>query len=145
MVLAETLPQVRIVASGALSAGKKNPMDTHANVVPSAYEDIERSLQAAWRGDTSDSNAWHADTPELGQAAVSALIVQYAYGGIVVEGSVGDQKHFWNRINGEDVDLTRSQYSANDELVETAEAPGKSMHHPTLQDRFAVLRDRIVI
>jgi hypothetical protein len=47
--------------------------------------------------------------PELGQCAVTSLIIQEIYGGEILFNK--EINHFWNKLpTGEVVDLTRSQF-----------------------------------
>lgn len=49
-----------------------------------------------------------------GCCAKVALIVQAAMGGELVQGTVGDEPHFWNRLpGGREVDLTSSQFGGD--------------------------------
>lgn len=68
-------------------------------------------LEGAWCAATSANPLnWTEDNPALGQCAVTALIVQDYFGGILVRAENEGVSHYWNRIGGVEIDLTRSQF-----------------------------------
>jgi hypothetical protein len=93
--------------------------------------DIERAIRASWSEETCDPVAldeWSPDNPSRGQCAVAALVVQDLLGGELLLAEVlhadGSWQglHYWNRLaSGEEVDLTRGQFSAT-ELVQAPDA-----------------------
>jgi Domain of unknown function (DUF4338) len=57
---------------------------------------------------TAESN------PAWGQCAVTALIVQDAFGGELLRSTIGGIAHYWNRLDdGSEIDLTRIQFGPN--------------------------------
>ena len=50
------------------------------------------------------------DNPALGQCNVTALLVHELYGGELLKTPVADGDHYYNRIDGERIDLTSSQF-----------------------------------
>ncbi|MBU0959540.1 MAG: hypothetical protein KKB31_06345 [Nanoarchaeota archaeon] len=76
---------------------------------------LERALEQSWCKETSSfPNKWNTGNPALGQCAVTALVVNdYVDGEIVwAQVSVGDESisHYFNLVDGEEVDLTRRQF-----------------------------------
>lgn len=69
-----------------------------------------------WTAQTSsEPNAWSPENPSWGQCAVTACVVQDHLGGDIVwaEAQLPDGSrisHYFNRVNGEEVDLTREQF-----------------------------------
>lgn len=116
------------------------------NIVPEGYEDIARAVRAAWGGDTSASENWTHENPENGQCAVTALIVQYGYGGVLKRAIVNGESHYWNEIDGVTVDLTRAQF---DEPLEIGEAVERERDYvlsfPATAERYQLLLDRVRI
>jgi hypothetical protein len=94
-------------------------------------------LRTAWRREFSAKHdAWTPNNPALGQCASTALLVQDKFGGeilcAVIPGKFGS--HYWNRVDGQELDYTRSQFPA-----ETVIPPGQ------LVDRGYILEsDRAV-
>lgn len=77
---------------------------------------LEKILLKSWSKDTSYCpDKWNELNPSFGQCAITALIVNDYFGGDIVWSEAllpNGQKisHFFNMINGEEVDLTRSQF-----------------------------------
>lgn len=80
------------------------------NIVPEAYLVAESAIRAAWDETTSADEGWTAEVPELGQCAVTALIVQDLFGGELQRTVANGVSHYYNSIAGVDVDLTRAQF-----------------------------------
>ena len=81
-------------------------------------EEILNALREAWSA--SSSTKWKKENPALGQCGVTALVVQDWLGGEILKTKIkkpGQPElwHFYNRVGGEAVDFTASQF---DELVE---------------------------
>ena len=55
---------------------------------------------------------WKVTVPELGQSAVTALVLQDHFGGEILRCLIDRRKyHYWNMFpNGQEIDLTRSQF-----------------------------------
>ncbi|MFD1512623.1 YunG family protein [Halomarina rubra] len=65
-------------------------------------------FQSAWSAETS--TRYSPATPARGQCGVTALVVQLIHGGTIEQTVVGDEAHFYNRIDGERYDLTAGQF-----------------------------------
>ncbi len=110
------------------------------------------ALRAAWcRETSSDPDAWTPENPAWGQCAVTAVVVRDMLGGEVVwgEAALPDGRrisHYWNRIAGRDIDLTREQFPAGTQLPpggpRRADIPDTAAYvlsHPATRDRHALL------
>lgn len=116
------------------------------NIVPEGYEDIERAVRRAWAADTSSAAAWSKDNPEKGQCAVTALLVQYGYGGVLKRAVVNGESHYWNEIDGVTVDLTRRQFEEPLVVEETVERERDYvLSFPETAKRYALLLGRVEI
>ena len=71
-----------------------------AEKIPDDYLDIKRAFDRAWE----KSLPLKGEHPAHG-SAVAALIVNHAYGGVMVAVDTADGPHYWNVINNEAVDL----------------------------------------
>lgn len=121
-------------------------------VTPAA---LQKSLAAAWCAATSyDAARWTSQNPAYGQCAVTACVVQDYLGGEIVwaEAHQPDgQKisHFFNRIGGKTVDLTRAQFPAGTVVgvggahPSGADARGYILSYPATQARYAELQRRV--
>ena len=84
--------------------------------------ELERAVRAAWGADTcapEDVPRWSPGNPARGQCGVTALVLQDLLGGDLVRGEVlvGGERvdfHWWNRVGGVEVDLTREQFDASE-------------------------------
>lgn len=121
-------------------------MTRSENIVPEDFKDIERAARNAWGADTSADGAWRPETPELGQCAVTALLVQDAYGGVLKRALVNGVSHYWNEVDGQIVDLTRAQFEKplfiEDELERERDYV---LSFPITAERYTLLKDRVII
>ena len=66
-------------------------------------------LRRCWTVDTSSQ--WLPENPARGQCNVTALVVCDYLGGEILKTPVGDDWHFYNRVDGIVHDLTAEQFS----------------------------------
>jgi hypothetical protein len=69
------------------------------------------AIRHAWAADTSIDPEWSATCPARGQCAVTALVIQDYLGGQLIRAEVEGISHYWNRVKGGEVDLTRDQFT----------------------------------
>lgn len=69
------------------------------------------AVSHAWTADTSIDSQWSPACPARGQCAVTALVVQDYLGGELMRAEVEGVSHYWNLIDGVEVDLTRDQFA----------------------------------
>ncbi len=90
-------------------------------------EALHTAIRSSWSVETcdpSDVAEWTAENPSRGQCAVTALVVHDLLGGQLLEAEVHFQDgsrqgfHYWNRLAGIDVDLTREQFTSEEVLQE---------------------------
>lgn len=116
------------------------------NLVPKDYEDIAAAFKEAWGADTSTDENWSPENPELGQCAVTALVVQDGYGGKLKRGLANGVSHYWNEINGEVIDLTRAQFLEPIEITDESERERDYvLSYPATVARYNILKERIRI
>jgi hypothetical protein len=75
-----------------------------------AKDRVAAALAYSWSLKTSSK--WLADNPARGQCNVTALLVNELFGGEILKTPLPDGDHFYNRIDGERIDLTDSQFDA---------------------------------
>lgn len=68
------------------------------------------AVRAAWSPATAAPGQWNPALPAAGQCAVTALVVQDLLGGGLLRGTASGRSHYWNSVDGTDVDLTREQF-----------------------------------
>jgi hypothetical protein len=75
---------------------------------------VIKAVKNAWGKDTAyhkDAERWTNKNPSIGQCAVTALVINHFFGGKIISGVSSDGAvHFWNRILGFKIDLTKSQF-----------------------------------
>jgi hypothetical protein len=119
---------------------------------PLTRDDLEVAIRASWSVETCDPTDvahWTQANPSLGQCAVTALVVHDLLGGELLEAEVHQADgarqgfHYWNRLAGVDIDLTRAQFVSG-EHVQRPRLITRMPSEPWLaQDKYLVLRDRV--
>ena len=71
---------------------------------------MRRALRRSWS--KSSAQQWTADNPALGQCNVTALLIHEVYGGELLKTPLPDGIHYYNRVHGERIDFTASQFDA---------------------------------
>lgn len=124
----------------------------HASVSQSTLEKVVAAIVASWSSESSASpDEWSIDNPAKGQCEVSSFVAWELLGGELVLGHVHagadfQEYHYWNRIDGADLDLTRRQFVNGETITEVdtltssfIEANRAEMR-PELAQRIDVLR-----
>ena len=119
--------------------------------------ELEKVLQKSWSKETSYCpNEWNQSNPSLGQCAITALIANDYFGGEIVwaEAVLPDgQKisHFFNYINGKEVDLTRSQFPGGtviptgiEKKKDFASTREYLLSYENKNSRYAALKEKVV-
>jgi len=75
---------------------------------------LTRAVREAWSRATAAPGQWDPALPAAGQCAVTALVVQDLLGGDLLRATIAGRSHYWNRVAGADVDLTREQFRSFD-------------------------------
>ena len=72
---------------------------------------LKAFIPGSWSEETSfDPANWRPDNPAWGQCAVTALLLQELLGGELLRSTVAGISHYWNLIDGHEVDLTLQQF-----------------------------------
>ncbi len=116
--------------------------------MPTRQEAID-AIRESWSAQTTGvPDEWTPQNPARGQCDVSAFIFWELFGGNLVLAEVyvdGQQTehHYWNRIDGEDIDLTREQFVDGEEIREKALMSNDFMHNriPTMRSELRVRVD----
>ena len=103
---------------------------------------IRTDLHRHWRAETSFSPAeWTPDRPSFGQCAVTSMIIYDRFGGEILRTVNQGVVHYWNRVDGIEVDLTRDQFDTwapEDEIV-TVDRADLASSGPTIAARHLQL------
>jgi hypothetical protein len=74
--------------------------------------ELYAALVLAWGADNAFGNEWSEMVPDLGQCAVTALVIQDYFGGSLLRCPFPpDGSHYWNLLSdGQEIDFTRGQF-----------------------------------
>jgi hypothetical protein len=114
--------------------------------------EVEEAIKASWSIETCDpidTDNWSPDNPSRGQCGATALVVRDLLGGELLEAEVlfanGERQgfHYWNRLAGIEVDLTRDQFRP-DEVVQPPQTVVGPPEFPwVVAEQHAILRQRV--
>ncbi len=85
---------------------------------------IVEAIRASWSSETSERpDQWNPANPAMGHCDVSSFVAWEHLGGELVLGEVHlggafHEHHYWNRIDGVDLDLTASQFINGEVITE---------------------------
>ncbi|WP_158296601.1 YunG family protein, partial [Nocardioides albidus] len=104
-------------------------------------DELVDAVRASWSRHTSnDPDNWSPNLPEVGQCAVSALVVQSVLGGDLLRAKVGDVSHYWNLLpGGREVDLTRGQFDTFEPVDVSVREREYVLSFPDTADRYRLL------
>ena len=125
---------------------------TNRNTRYGQMQDTFAKIEACWDESTSywDENAdcFHDNkgkTVNEGyfQCATTTALLHDIYGGEIMQGEADGRRHYWNRINGIDVDITRRQFEAGT-VITDIKCVSKSalITNEWMAERYNNLRDR---
>lgn len=116
------------------------------------FQDLEAAIRASWSLETCDPTdvpEWTQSNPSRGQCAVTALVIHDVFGGQLLEAEVhlrdGSRQgfHYWNRLDGVDVDLTRGQFASH-ELVQEPHQIDRLPGTPwRAHEQYLIFRSRV--
>lgn len=121
--------------------------DSHIQTLGDLYE----ILRKCWSKDTAYPSCqadWVPDDPTYGQCAVTAMLVCDLFGGTIHKIRVdGGGTHYFNKINGHYIDLTREQFDLYN--IPVANEPNETVDrqycgkNPDTNRRYKLLVERI--
>ena len=117
---------------------------------------LKKVLLKSWSKETSYFPIeWSELNPSFGQCAVTALIVNDYFGGDIVWSEAllpnGEKiSHFFNRINDEEIDLTRSQFPKGtivprgiEKKINFASTREYLLSHEDKNSRYFALKEKV--
>jgi hypothetical protein len=105
---------------------------------------LRGALERCWCAETSFwPDEWTPARPSHGQCAVTAVVVHGRFGGEICRTTNQGVLHYWNRLDGVDVDLTRDQFDrwAPEAVVVTVAPDDLLVSGPTLAARHRLLSE----
>ena len=111
-------------------------------------QQVVKAIRESWSKATSGNpDEWTPDNPARGQCDASSFVFWELFGGdlVLAEVFVDGQRtehHYWNRIDGEDIDLTGEQFTNGEDVREKQVVPNHQIHEkiPTMRSE---LRKRV--
>jgi len=85
-------------------------------------DDVKQAIRNGWSAETiAGPQQWTEQNRALGQCEVSSFVAWEYLGGDLVHGEVFindemTENHWWNRIDGLDIDLTEEQFSGVEDI-----------------------------
>ncbi|NGQ96020.1 hypothetical protein G3578_12715 [Brevibacillus sp. SYP-B805] len=103
-------------------------------------ERLQEVLYQAWS--LSSSSLWTEENPARGQCGVTALVVHDWWGGEILKTETPGGWHFYNRLDGERIDFTASQFSAP---IRYADIPSsrEEAFADTNAEQYGYLKERV--
>lgn len=92
---------------------------------------LKTILAECWSSETS--SLWTANVPSRGQCGVTALVFRDHFGGEILKTPVGRKWHFYNRIDGKRLDLTRDQFEQPITYLDLSSSRDEAMADCTAQ------------
>lgn len=110
--------------------------------------EFRERVEAAWSEESSYCpEDWGKTDPSWGQCAVTAVLLQKEFGGELYRGwainvSKGmHTRHYWNRLNGIDIDLTWRQFPVGTKLEEPEWTFAREIiANKWMEERFKILK-----
>jgi hypothetical protein len=72
--------------------------------------ELRIALESLWCAETAVDGTFTAQRGSRGQCVPTALLVNELYGGDILRTVVLGESHYFNRVNGTEIDLTRDQF-----------------------------------
>lgn len=116
---------------------------------------VTQALTRAWSAETSyDPAGWTPQNPAYGQCAVTACVLQDFIGGDILWGEAQQPdgqrvSHFFNRVNGQGIDMTASQFPPGTIMPKGQGYPGAAstrahiLAYPETVARYQKLKARV--
>jgi hypothetical protein len=103
---------------------------------------ISKALLRSWS--QNSSSLYTEKCPARGQCGVTSLVIQDNFGGEILKTQINNETHFYNRIKGEAIDFTASQFEQmpNYEDVTTSRYEAMS---DTNESQYKYLKDKFII
>lgn len=104
-----------------------------------SVEALASALFRAWSIETS--SLWTPDSPARGQCGVTSLVVQDLFGGEILKTPTPDGMHFYNRVNGDRIDLTQAQFATLPHYRDLPATRGEALADTSLSQYRALRRN----
>lgn len=109
--------------------------------------ELRIALEQSWDWDTAYGGKWPPPNPErfkgnpYNQCFVTALVLRDYFGGEILHST--NPIHFWNQIDGEEVDLTREQFDKFEPEFYLILTDLTSYKTETTDERYKILKRKV--
>ena len=107
-------------------------LDELKEILPNVY--CKETAHEDWK------DKWTKDNPSVGQCVPTALLVQYYFGGEIYK--LNNVSHYFNKINGEIIDLTKDQFDFDLDYEDSVHKQ-PDLKKATTLERFHLLKDKV--
>lgn len=127
-------------------------------MTPDKLEQIYSFFTEFWSAETSHIPAeWLTSTPSMGQAVPTTLLLHDLLGGEIQSAKIHlrnghIEPHYWNVVNGQNLDITRRQYGVSITSITPHPVPvgftsyrGYILKSPSTQKRYELLKNSLSI
>jgi hypothetical protein len=104
-------------------------------------DEVAAALLQSWSRATS--SGWLAENPARGQCNVTSLLLNELFGAEILKTPLPEGDHFYNRLNGERLDLTDSQFDVPIAYLDLASSREEALSG-TSPAKFDALRARFL-
>ena len=109
-------------------------------------EKLKKALLVSWGKDTSYYPDYDGSQLCYGQCFATVLVVNDYLGGKICKKKWGEDGHFWNLIDGKDVDLTRAQFKEERDFSNPEILDRKDLEIPKYDEqieRYKILKKKV--
>jgi hypothetical protein len=106
---------------------------------PNALWSLRSALEDLWSAETSVNGILDEQRRSRGQCVPTALLVHELYGGDIVRTVVCGESHYFNRIKGVEIDLTRDQFPVWIDGGSTTRSRAEILENESSRRRSALL------
>lgn len=100
-------------------------------------------MEKVWGINAAYKGVWNPLVPSTGQCYITALYLYTKYGGSIMYGYTKDNiKHYWNKIDGKEYDLTSDQFGG-DGITPIISKPGIDRYPNFKNKRYILFKQRM--
>jgi hypothetical protein len=114
-------------------------VDSWHDTTPNVLWSLRSVLEGLWSAETSVNGTLDPERCSRGQCVPTALLVNELYGGDILRTVVRGESHYFNRVKGVEVDLTRDQFPLWIDAGSTTRSREEILENESSRRRAALL------
>lgn len=107
-------------------------------------EKLKAAPSQAWSKETCyepQQDVWLKENPAMGQCYVTALVLNDYLGGEILKAkSSNGVSHYWNSVDGEEIDFTRSQFPEDEVFTKPVMVLRENLEE---NERYRILKEKV--